>query len=481
MDIFKLVGSVFVDTDEANKSLSKTDEKASGLGTTMTNMGKTVGKAALAIGTAAVGAGAALVGMANNAAQTADAVDKGSLRMGVSTTYFQELQYAAGQCGVEMSTMEQAAKKLEGTDINFEDAMAQIMSLGTEAERTQMASELFGDSLAYKLGPVLAQSGEDFGGLMDRANELGLVMSEDSVAAGVKLGDTMSDVKQSFGAVATELGTAMMPIIQDVLDWVLEHMPEIKETITKVTSVLTETVFPAIATTIGWLKDKFTEYWPIIQSTISTVVDKVVEIWETVLKPVVNTVWEFVQNMWEKSLKPIFDGIVEFFQGVFSGDIEGAFSGLMGIIEGIWNGLEEIIRKPVNAVIGVINGFLSGIASGINTVIRALNSIKVDVPQWVTDLTGISTFGFNIPEITAAQIPLLARGGDITRGGAAIVGENGPELVQLPRGARVTPLNSNMINNITINAAAGMNEAQLAQMVADRIQESIDRRNAAWA
>lgn len=485
MDIFKLVGSVFVDTTEANQSLSKTDEKAKGLGATMANAGKAVGKAAVAIGAAAVGAGTALVGMANKAAETADAVDKGSLRMGVSTTYFQELQYAAGQCGVEMSTMEQAAKKLEGTDLNMEDAMAQIMALGTEEERSAAAAELFGESLAYKLSPILATSGEEFGGLMDRANDLGLVMSEDSVAAGVKLGDTMSDVKQSFGAVATELGVTVMPIIQQLLDWVIEHMPEIKETISNVMSILTEKVFPAVAEVIGWLKDKFTEYWPIIQETIEKVVGRIKEIWETILKPVVTTVWEFVKNMWENSLKPIFDGVVTFFQGVFSGDISTAFSGLLGIIEGIWNGLEEIIKKPVNAVIGVINGFIRGITSGINTVIRALNKLQISVPSWVTDLTGVESFGFNIPELTAPQIPLLAKGGDVQEEGQAIVGEAGPELLQLPRGARVTPLEETKqttVNiNIDVHPAPGMDEEALADMVADRIQEQVNGRAMAWA
>jgi hypothetical protein len=41
----------------------------------------------------------------------------------------------------------------------------------------------------------------------------------------------------------------------------------------------------------------------------------------------------------------------------------------------------------------------------------------------------------NIP-----RIPMLAKGGDITGRGAAIVGEAGAELLNLPRGARVTPL-----------------------------------------
>lgn len=482
MDIFKLVGSVFVDTDEANKSLSKTDEKAQGLGATMANAGKTVGKAALAIGAAAVGAGTAMVGMANNAAQAADEVDKGSLRMGVSTDYFQQLRYAAGQCGVEMNTMEAAAKKLEGTDLNMETAMQQIMSLTTEEERSAAAAELFGDKLAYQLSPILAGSGEDFQGLMDRANELGIVMSEDSVAAGVTLGDTMRDVQQSFQAVVAEVGVQVMPIIQQLLDWVLEHMPEIQDFISKAMTVAQE-VFQKVGEIIAWLAEKFDQYWPQIKQTVQTVVDSIKNIWETVLKPVVTQVWTFVKDMWERSLKPIFTGVVQFFKGIFSGDIKGAFQGLVNVIKGIWNGLVEIIKRPVNVIIGVINGFIRGIAGGINTVIRALNGLKIDVPKWVQDLTGVKSFGFNIPEVNAPQIPLLAKGGDVTGEGAAIVGENGPELLQLPKGARVTPLeNKNDFTiNIDVHPAPGMDERALADLVAERIQASVDRRAQAWA
>ncbi|MCR5811172.1 MAG: hypothetical protein K6G34_07225, partial [Lachnospiraceae bacterium] len=185
MDIFKLVGSVFIDTNEAENSLSKVDDKAEGTGKKIANMAGTFGKAALGIGAAAVGAGAAVLGMANNAAATADAIDKGSIRMGVSKTAYQELQYAAGQCGVEMSTLEKASKKLEGTDMNFDEAITQIMALGTEEERSAAAAELFGDTVAYQLSPILAGSAEDFQGLRDHASELGIVMSDDAVTAGV--------------------------------------------------------------------------------------------------------------------------------------------------------------------------------------------------------------------------------------------------------------------------------------------------------
>ena len=73
----------------------------------------------------------------------------------------------------------------------------------------------------------------------------------------------------------------------------------------------------------------------------------------------------------------------------------------------------------------------------------------------------------------------------MTNEGAAIVGEEGAELLQLPRGARVTPLDkagdTNVSINITVNPAPGMDERALADLVAERINEDVNRRAYAWA
>ena len=63
LEIFRLVGSVFVDTDAADKSLKKTDKDAESFGTKLVNVGKKAGQFALAVGAAAVAAGTAIVGV----------------------------------------------------------------------------------------------------------------------------------------------------------------------------------------------------------------------------------------------------------------------------------------------------------------------------------------------------------------------------------------------------------------------------------
>lgn len=396
MDLFKLVGSVFIDTNEAENSLSKVDGKAEGTGKKLATMAGTFGKAALGVGAAAVGAGAALFKMAEGAAGTADEIDKGSLRMGISTDAFQELKYAAGQCGVEMGTLEKAAKKLEGTELNFDQAIEQIMSLGTAEERSAMAAELFGDNIAYELSPILEGSGEDFQALRDRASELGLVMSEDAVAAGVKMGDSLADVQASVGALGTQLGTAFMPVVQSVLDWILQHMPQIQQ---------------AVGNVITFVQGLIQDLTPIIEN----------------LKPVVEAVFQGIVTVWESVLKPVLDGISVFLKGVFTQDWQTAFDGLKTIVSTAFGALVGLVKAPLNSVIDTINSFLGKIGS-------------ISIPDWIPGIGGKS---FSIP-----KIPHLAKGGIIDETGTVMVGEEGAELLELPAGAKVTPLNGGLEKKI---------------------------------
>lgn len=66
LEIFRLVGSVFVDTEAAEKSLKNTDKDAEKLGQTVVNGVKSIGKFAAGIATAAAAAGAALIGVAES-------------------------------------------------------------------------------------------------------------------------------------------------------------------------------------------------------------------------------------------------------------------------------------------------------------------------------------------------------------------------------------------------------------------------------
>lgn len=99
-------------------------------------------------------------------------------------------------------------------------------------------------------------------------------------------------------------------------------------------------------------------------------------------------------------------GIVQFIVGVFTGDWKKAWTGIQNIFKGVFDALVNIVRTPVNLIIDIINGMVSGIVSGINTVLKAVNKISFDMPDWL----GGGHVGFDFKMITAPKIPKLATG-----------------------------------------------------------------------
>jgi len=73
-----------------------------------------------------------------------------------------------------------------------------------------------------------------------------------------------------------------------------------------------------------------------------------------------------------------------------------------------------------------------------------------------------------IATIASQKMPALAKGGDIMTGGSVLVGEKGPEILNLPAGARVKPLDKSggVVVNISGNSFVGAGGVdELAQMI----------------
>lgn len=97
-------------------------------------------------------------------------------------------------------------------------------------------------------------------------------------------------------------------------------------------------------------------------------------------------------------LQGAFQGLIMFFSGVFTGDWDKA-----------WEGIIQIGKSAVNLLISIVESFVNFFVRGVNAVIAALNSIRVDIPEWVPGFGGRS-FGINIPYIKELKLPRLAEG-----------------------------------------------------------------------
>lgn len=117
---------------------------------------------------------------------------------------------------------------------------------------------------------------------------------------------------------------------------------------------------------------------------------------------------EAVKNLAIEKFNAIKDGVVS------------VFGKIRDFISGVWDSIKNGARGMVNGIIGAVNKLIGGV-----------NKISFTLPE----VMGGTTVGFNIP-----TIPMLAKGGIVNRSGLAIVGERGPELINLNHGASVTPL-----------------------------------------
>lgn len=116
----------------------------------------------------------------------------------------------------------------------------------------------------------------------------------------------------------------------------------------------------------------------------------------------------------------VFGGLIDFITGVFTGDWSLAWQGVVEIFSSIFGGIK-----------GICSGILDGIRAAINAVINGINSISVDIPDWVPGVGG-QHFGVNIPT--------LYTGTSNFSGGPAVINDRfGGEIVDLPSGTRIIP------------------------------------------
>ncbi|AYB41798.1 phage tail tape measure protein [Paenibacillus lautus] len=132
------------------------------------------------------------------------------------------------------------------------------------------------------------------------------------------------------------------------------------------------------------------------------------------------------------STKQIFGGITKFLKSVFKGDWDGAWNGIVESFSGTFSLIKTYAKAPINAIIEMING-----------LIDKVNSISVDIPEWM----GGGTFGVSIP-----KIPKFALGTSYFKGGLAQINERGGEIVNLPGGSQVIPADK---SEKMINASRG--------------------------
>jgi phage-related protein len=198
------------------------------------------------------------------------------------------------------------------------------------------------------------------------------------------------------------------------------------------------------AAVITWL-------WQTVVSPVFAAIGAIFNwIWQSVIQPVANFIRLKMNELglvfrvvYATFIKPAFDAIGAVFRWVWTSIIQpvanfigGAIRNIGNVVRSVFGGIAGFMGAAFQGALNVIRGPINGIIGLVNQAILGLNSLRVTIPDWVP-VVGGQTWGLSIP-----TIPMLAKGGNIIGGGSVLVGERGPEILNLPRGASVVPLTS---------------------------------------
>lgn len=535
MQIFKLFGSIFVDSDKANKSLSKTDKQAEGVAGKFLKVVKSAGKVGLAVAGMATVAGGAIYGMSKKAAETTDRIDKMSQKLGFSRKGFQEWEYILSQNGATIDSMKGGMKTLTNQidelgkggrvateafgelglsykDMQgltqeqiFDKTLIALQGVEDKTKRAAIANDLLGRS-GQELAPLLNSQAGSIEELKNKANEMGMVLSDDAVDAGVKLTDTLDTMKRTIDAVFTKIGVALMPMIQSFSEWVITNMPQIQAVFGTAFTIIGGFVsgfIEGIRLIINWLRnwatqnqetinyivEKFNSLFNTVREYITAFIDFAVEFWTKYgedIKTILSSAFEVVKSIFSTAFDVITD-IFNIFRDLFNGDWEGFWEGVKKLFSDIWGGLKDIAGKALDLVVDVIKGFvpmmldagkalLKGLWEGIksvwsgiyNWITDKLNWLKDKLMFWKSSKSKMSSSSVPSTTYTPSNIPGLATGGNIVSSGRVLVGEKGPEILDLKAGARVTPLNKMGGLTIILDHATIMDDYGVDRMM-DRV------------
>ena len=239
-----------------------------------------------------------------------------------------------------------------------------------------------------------------------------------------------STIWEAIKTLINTVWNAIKSIISTTINTISTILSTVLNTIKTTFSTIFESIKNTVTTIFNAIKTFITTTINTISTTISTVLNSIKTTFSTILesiKTTVNTIFNAIKSTITTIMGTIQSGISTALSSIkttWSNMWESMKTTVINIFNGIWSAIKGVI----NSIIGGIEKMANGVINGINGMIRALNKLSFDVPDWVPEIGG-KTFGFNISTIGNISIPRLAKGGVVDQATIAMIGEAGQEAV----------------------------------------------------
>lgn len=358
-----------------------------------TNMGIKVMAGAIVTATATI------TKLATDAGKLADELNTLASQTGLSTQKLQEFQYASELIDVDVNTLAGALKKttsamskardgtgssaeaFEKLGVNiknvdgslrdnedvFNDSIRALGNIANETERDAIAMELFGKS-ATELNPLIEGGIDTLDEMSQKANELGLILSQDAVDSANKFNDQLDIMKANgkglFNVIGAELASSFLPTMEEANATTEGYIKRLTDAMSK-----------------GGLEGLLEEAGNVVGDLVTKISEKIpkfAELGVKIVKSLVEGIKNNAQTIGEGGAT-LYTTLVEGFYSILPDLIDTAITLVTAFITSIGNKLPELIPIVVTGLLGVVDAIVSNIDKIIDAGMSILEGLAKGV------------------------------------------------------------------------------------------------------
>ena len=242
--------------DKTKAAFDKVTKGLKGVGGVASGVTKGVAK----VGLAATGAATALAALVKVNVDFMDKLGKTANKLGIEVEFLQAMRFAAEQTGVKVEALDmglqrfirRAAEAAKGTgeskrafeqlgiqlkdnDGNLRDVRDILFDVADGLENTKDSGERvrlafkFFDSEGVSLVSTLKEGADGLRAFEQQAENLGIIISKQSIAKAEMFADSLNVLKKQFTALTANISAAFIPILEDVATTLSTMLTDMKD------------------------------------------------------------------------------------------------------------------------------------------------------------------------------------------------------------------------------------------------------------
>ena len=317
------------------------------------------------------------VGSVTNAikevAAAGDEIDKTSQKMGVSAKQYQAMSFAAEHCGFSTSVFNTAVKKLQasGYDGTIADYMNSLMKIKDPSERAAKAQQDLGERVANEMAAFI-NGGQSLDDYQNKLEDLGGMMSNESVSAAAAYADAMTDMHTAMDGLVMQTSSQLLPGIAEIMNGIASLVSGDQGGIAQIGNGISN-----LASAIG--------------KAVPQLVTAVIGICKTALSAIISNAPEWITT---------------------------GFTMLGNFVTGLLNNLPNLITTAGNLITKLISKLMDGapkiLKSGFDLIGKMAQGLVKNIPAIVTSIAQViakllATIGSKAPEMITTAFNLIGK------------------------------------------------------------------------